>query len=359
MSNNFISLIVPTYNERSNIVPLVERIHRAIGNYNYEIVFVDDDSPDGTSNLVRSLSSKYPVRVITRSGKRGLASAVIDGLKETKGDIIGSINADLQHPPEILPELIRQLEEGADVAIASRYVKGSNCQDWGLARRIISKGAITLAHLLLPSTRQITDPMSGFYMLRRHVIASADLRPSGYKVLLEMLMEGNFQKVTEVPYTFSLRNNGRSKLGFRQYFDYLWQIFRLMKRKGELLRFVKFYLVGTIGTLLNMGLLWILTEFIGLPYLISAVIATGCAIISNFILNNFFTFSDRCSATVPIFVSRLLKFSLVSLSGMAINVGALWLFTEVAGIYYLHSNLLGIVLATLLRYIANSLWTWG
>lgn len=353
-----ISLIIPTYNERENIVPLVERIHRAMSNYDYQILLIDDDSPDGTAEVAANLSPRYPVRVIVRRNKRGLASAVVDGLRISKGEIIGALNADLQHPPEVIPDLLREIENGADIAIASRYVKGGRCQDWGLTRRIISRGATALAHLLLPSTRRFTDPMSGFYMLRKSVIANADLRPTGYKILLEILLEGKFHQVAEVAYTFGSRRSGYSKLGIRQYIDYLRHIFRLMKRKGELLRFIKFCAVGASGILVNMGLLWLLTEFAGIYYLVSGAIAKELSIVSNFTLNDFSTFRDRRLPAVSSFFSRLLKFNLVSIAGLVINIGVLWLLSEVFGIYYLISNLFGIMLATLFRYALSLWWTW-
>ena len=353
-----ISIIIPTYNERENIIPLVERIDQALSNYDYEILFVDDSSRDGTAELAIALSPKYPVKVMVRWNKRGLASAVVDGLKQATGQIVGVMDADLQHPPEVIPDLLRAIKDGADIAVASRYIKGGGCQGWGLTRRIISKGAIVLAHLLLPSTRRVRDPMSGFFMFNRQVVAHADLRPTGFKILLEILMEGEFRDITEVPYTFSVRSGGESKLNARQQVDYLKHIYSLMKRKGELTRFLKFCAVGLSGVLVNMGLLWLLTEVAGLFYLVSAAISIETSIISNFVLNDYFTFRDRRSPQVKSFLSRLLKFNLVSLAGLGFNMGVLWLLTEVFGIYYLLSNLCGIAVATLWNYLVNTWWTW-
>ena len=353
-----ISIIIPTYNEKDNIIPLVERIDHTLSNYDYEIVFVDDSSRDGTAELAIALSPKYPVKVVVRQNKRGLASAVVDGLIQATGQIVGVMDADLQHPPEVVPDLLQATKSGADIAVASRYVKGGGCQGWGLVRRIISKGAIILAHLLLPSTRRVRDPMSGFFMFNRQVVAHADLKPTGFKILLEILMEGEFQNIAEVPYTFSVRSGGESKLNARQQIDYLKHIYSLMKRKGELIRFLKFCAVGLSGVLVNMGLLWLLTEVAGLFYLLSAAISIETSIISNFILNDYFTFRDRRSPQVKSFLSRLLKFNVVSLAGLGLNMGVLWLLTEVFGIYYLLSNLCGIAVATLWNYLVNTWWTW-
>ena len=356
--NKTISLIIPTYNERDNITPLVMRIHQVLSNYDYRILFIDDDSSDGTAELITSLSPKYPVSVIIRKDKRGLASAVVDGLRHATGEIIGVMDADLQHPPEVIPDLLEKIDGGADMAIASRYVPGGAIPGWGLARRIISKTAIFLAHVLLPPTRQIKDPMAGFFIFNRQAIANADLKPTGYKILLEILIEGEFRNIAEVPYTFGTRSSGESKLSARQEVDYLKHVYSLMRRTGEVLRFFKFCLVGLSGIGVNEGLLWLLTELAGLPLPVSSAIGIESSIISNFFLNNFFTFRDRRSPEVKSTLIRLLKFNLVSLAGLGLNLGILLLLTNVFGIYYLASNLVGIAVAALWNYILSTWWTW-
>ena len=356
--NKTISVIIPTYNERDNIVPLVERIHHALSNYEYSILFIDDDSRDGTAELARSLSTKYPVSVIVRKDKKGLASAVADGLKHTTGETVVVMDADLQHPPEVVPDLLKAISEGADMAVASRYVAGGGCQGWGLVRRLISKTAVFLAHLLLPSTRNIKDPMSGFFMFSRQAIAGADLKPAGYKILLETLVLGNFQHITEVPYTFRTRSSGESKLSSRQQIEYLRHVYSLMRRTGEAQRIIKFCIVGGSGILVNMGLLWLLKEMAGLPITIASPISIETSIISNFTLNNLFTFRDRRSPVLKSTLLRLLKFNLVSLGGLGINLGVLLFLTNVVGIHYLIANLVGIVAAFMWNYILSTWWTW-
>ena len=353
-----ISLIIPTYNEHDNIIPLTQRLNHVLSGHSYEIVFIDDNSADGTAELAASLKDEYPIKVIVRKNKRGLASAVVDGLKVTSGHIIAVMDADLQHPPELVPDLLREIEAGADVAVASRYVKGGGCQGWGLTRRLMSKGAGFLAHLLLPATRQVSDPMSGFFMFNREVVAEAQLKPTGYKILLEILMVGKFQSVAEVPYTFVTRERGKSKLNARQQIDYLKHILSLMRRTGELARFIKFCLVGISGVGVNMGLLWLLTELGGLFYLLSAAISIETSIITNFLLNNYFTFADRNKQGVKPLFGRLLKFNLVSLAGLGINMAILWLLTEGLGLFYMVSNIVGIAAATLWNYLVNNWWTW-
>jgi len=350
--------VIPTFRERANIAPLVERIHKALHGVDYEVVVIDDNSRDGTEELVAELAARFPVRIIVRTDKKGLASAVVDGFGYADGRAIGVMDADLQHPPEVLPELFRALEDGADMAIGSRYVKGGGCEGWSLLRRIISKGAGFLAHLFLPSTRGIADPMSGFFMFRPKVIEGAGLQPTGYKILLEILVAGNPQRVAEVPFVFVTRTAGESKLRLSQQLDYLRQIASLMKRTGELTRFLKYCLVGASGVLVNMGLLWLLTEVGGLYYLVSSAFSIETSIITNFALNDRFTFPDRRSRGFGQFLRRLAKFNTVSLAGLGVNMAVLWTLTSVFGVYYLLSNLAGIAVATLWNYLVNFWWTW-
>jgi dolichol-phosphate mannosyltransferase len=226
-----ISIIVPTYNERDNITPLIERIDRAMSPRDYEVVFVDDNSRDGTAELINSLSGKYPVKALVRQDERGLATAVIHGIEHSEGDTIVVMDADLQHPPEVIPALLSQTENGADITIASRYIEGGGMREWGLLRRIISKGAIMLAHLFLPATRKVKDPMSGFFAFKRPALGKSRLKPTGYKILLEILIEGKFKNAVEVPYTFENRRGGESKLNARQQIEYLKHLFSLMRRR--------------------------------------------------------------------------------------------------------------------------------
>jgi dolichol-phosphate mannosyltransferase len=365
-----VSIVIPTYNERENIAPLVERIDHALAPRDYEVVFVDDDSQDGTAELIDSLAGKYPVRAIVRKDERGLATAVIRGIEESQGDIIVVMDADLQHPPEVIPDLLNKTENGADMAIASRYVAGGGMKDWGLTRRLISKGAIMLAHLLLPTIRKVKDPMSGFFAFKRPSLGKAHLSPRGYKILLEILIEGKFQNAAEVPFTFESRSLGASKLNARQQIEYLRHLFSLMWRTGELMRFLKFCLVGASGVIVNYGLYWLLTRLAGFTPLDNATIggiASGnlamaisieTSIITNFILNNYLTFADRNVRGLKAFLGRLLKFNLICLVGGLIQIGVANLLTITLGIYDLISVLIAIVVAMLWNYLLNTWITW-
>jgi dolichol-phosphate mannosyltransferase len=355
---NMLSIVIPTYNEQDNIVPLVERISRTLGDRKYEILLVDDNSKDKTVEIAAGMADKYPVKVLVRKREKGLATAVMHGFKYARGNIIGVMDADLQHPPEVNAALIKAIENGADMAIGSRYIPGGGVPNWGLLRRIISKGALSLAHLFLPSTRKVKDPMSGFFMFKREKIEGVELKPIGYKILLEMIVMGKFENIVEVPFIFEDRSSGRSKMKARQQLDYLEHIFSLMRRKGELVRMLKFIAVGLSGVVVNMGILWLLTELAGLAYYISSLIGIEASIISNFLLNDYFTFADRRSGKTGSFFLRLLKFNLTCGTGAAIQYGILLLLTSVVGLNYLLSNFIGIVVAFLWNYILSTFWTW-
>jgi dolichol-phosphate mannosyltransferase len=351
-----ISIIIPTYNEKDNIAPLLSRVDKALSGNNYEILIVDDGSKDGTIELASNLADRYPVRVIVRQNERGLATAVVHGLKSAAGQIIGVMDADLQHPPEVIPDLIKAIQGGADMVVASRYIEGGGCPNWGLSRRIISRVALMISHLLLPSTRQVKDPLAGFFMFRRQNVDPEKLKPIGYKISLEVMLTGRFQRIVEVPYIFEDRSAGQSKLNPGQQLDYLKHLFSLMARTGELGMLIRFIIVGLSGVVVNQGLLWLLTDFGGLQYYISAIFAIEASIISNFVLNDYFTFADRRAGKS--FLVRLLKFNVTCLAGAGIQYGLLLLFTSVFGIYYLISNLIAIVIAFLWNYFFSRNWTW-
>jgi dolichol-phosphate mannosyltransferase len=199
------SIVIPTYKEHDNISPLVERLGQALAGREYEIVLIDDDSRDGTEELVATLAALYPVRIVVRKGKKGLATAVLDGFGFARYDTILVMDADLQHPPEVVPGIIQAMDAGADVSIASRYVPGGGNVGWSKLRQVISNGAIFLAHLLLPLSRKVKDPMSGFFAFRRGLIQNVKLDPIGYKILLELIVIARPHKVVEVPFMFRIR----------------------------------------------------------------------------------------------------------------------------------------------------------
>ncbi|ALM75729.1 glycosyltransferase [Thermococcus barophilus] len=353
-----ISIIVPTYNERENLEELVSRISKALEDYEFEIIIVDDDSPDKTWEKAQELSQKYPVRVIRRVNEKGLSSAVIRGFKEAKGDVFVVMDADLQHPPEVIPRLVEAIERGADIAIGSRYVKGGKVENWYWWRKLISKGAIMIGRVALPKIRNIKDPVSGFFALRRGIVENVELNPVGFKILLEILIKGKYGRVVEVPYAFGLRKSGESKLSQRQIFNYLRHLYRLMKWEGEIDRLIKFSIVGMSGIVVNQFFLWLFANILGrgiANLMIANVFATELAILNNFTWNDLWTFKDLKNK--PLY-KRLFSFHLAALTGAIVQ----WTIFGVLvflGMHYLIANLIGIGFSFIVRFLVNRHITWG
>ncbi len=354
-----LSIIVPTYNERENIPVLVERVKNALSDIEFELVIVDDDSPDGTWKLAEELRKKYPfLKVIRRKNERDLATAVIEGFRKSKGDVLTVMDADLQHPPEKIKEMFKKIQDGAEIVVGSRYVAGGEIENWSFKRKFYSKGARAIAYLLLPKSREVKDPLSGFFMLKRDVIKNVELHPIGYKILLEILIKGKYKKVEEVPILFKDRERGSSSLVFKEYGKYSRHLLRLSWEEGEILRFVKFGLVGGSGILINEGLLWFLWGMMGIYLLLSSLISVEVSIIWNFIWNEVWTFHDRGKEGVKEFFKRMGKFNLVSIIGLILNVAILMFLNKVFGIYPLTANIVGIAVAFIWNFAANNLWTW-
>ena len=223
-----LSIVVPTYMEAENIPMLVEEVENALKDVSFELIIVDDNSPDGTATLAERLNGKYGnIKVLRRPGKLGLGSAVLEGFREAKSDVLAVMDADLQHPPELLPQMYRKICEGYSLVVASRYVDGGGVEGWSFFRRLISWGAVKLAHLFLPRTSRIKDPISGYFMLNRSVVDNVKLNPIGYKVLLEILVKGKYNSIIEIPYSFKPRCKGESKLKLKEVENYVRHVFRL------------------------------------------------------------------------------------------------------------------------------------
>ena len=216
-----VSIIVPTYNESRNLPSLAQQVFDVGGRsgLNIELIVVDDDSPDGTGRIAEDLKVRFPgIKVIHRRGKLGLASAVIEGFAKASHGVIGVIDADLSHPPEVIPRLVRPIEEGkADLVFGSRYIPGGGEENWPFLRRLTSKGAVLLAKPLTG----VKDPVSGFFFMRRGVIDGVMLNARGYKIGLEILVKGRYRNVVEVAYTFVNRKVGKSKLNTSEFTNYL------------------------------------------------------------------------------------------------------------------------------------------
>ena len=225
-----ISIVVPTYNEAENVGNLVNQIDYALKGIDYEVIFVDD-STDDTVDAIKAVMAENPhVRMEHRETEKGLATAVLKGFTLANGDYIAVMDADLQHPPAILRSMYAVMETGADFCVPSRFIPGGSDGGLGPYRKLVSGVARYIGKIMLPSLRKITDPTSGLFMFRRDVIKGADLRPIGWKIMVEVLAMGTYRSVVEIPYKFQARPAGESKLSSKVTVEYLKQVADLTKR---------------------------------------------------------------------------------------------------------------------------------
>lgn len=357
-----ISVVLPTYNEAENIkllLPALRKVLEDIVNKNYEIIIVDDNSPDNTAAVARETAAKIGiksnVKIIVREGKKGLATAVIDGFRASSGKYLIVMDADLQHPPEKIKEMYLELKKGADIVVASRFIKGGRDEGLGFLRKIFSKGAALIGKLMVPQIRVLSDPMSGFFALKRTVIEGRldQMNPKGFKILLEIMVKGRYSKdnVKEVPIIFRKRAYGESKLGIKEIVDYLLHILSLNEY-----RILKFMAVGVSGIFVNEGVLWFTHYKVSLPIYLSGLLAIETSILSNFSLNSLVTFrKEKVKGTI---LTRLGKYHVATAIGAFINYVTLLILTHLLNINPLTANLIGILLGFLANYTLSEHYVW-
>ncbi|MBP9750879.1 MAG: glycosyltransferase family 2 protein [Candidatus Peribacteraceae bacterium] len=294
-----LTLVLPTYKETESLPIILPEIEAALRGQEFEVIIVDDDSPDGTAAVARGLIAKYPwLRVIRRVGRRGLSSAVIEGWLAGRGDVLAVADADGQHDLSILPALAKDCADGAAVAIGSRYVAGGSTGTWGGSRLALSQAATWLTGLLCPSP--VTDPMSGFFAVRRDAFEAAvhGLRPKGFKLLMEVLVHlPKGARLAERPYTFRERRAGVSKMSLRVEVEFLESLYDLTVGRVFPLILVKYLLVGALGIVVNLAAFRLVSAFwpatLQPTYLgatTALLIAIEASILFNFLLNNVWTF---------------------------------------------------------------------
>tara|TARA_Y100000310_G_scaffold339655_1_gene432976 strand:+ start:3578 stop:4669 length:1092 start_codon:yes stop_codon:yes gene_type:complete len=352
-----LSLVIPTYNEKENIQKLIKKIQREFNDNKIEgeIIIVDDNSPDGTGDILEDLKKKEKnIKVIHRKGKLGLSSAVLEGWKIAEGEVLGVMDADLSHPSEKIKELFWAIEKGgADFTIGSRYIKGGKIEGWGPYRKILSKGATLLARIFT----NIKDPMTGFFMIKKDCIKNKKINPKGFKILLELIIKADYEKIKEIPITFINRVEGKSKAGTKEIFGYLQNLAGYLPYKKNVIReFFKFVIVGGIGTIVNILILYLLTEKVGVYYIFSAIISFIVAMTSNFTLNKVWTFKENIKLDAG---KKYLQFGLVSVSALLVNLFFLYIFTEIFGIYYIISQIFAIGIALIINFLGNKVWTFA
>ena len=362
-----ISVVIPTYKEADSIQEVIRRCGAALAECGeeYELIVVDDNSGDGTAELAEELGGAFHVRVLRRAGRLGLATAVVDGWKLARGDLLGVIDADLQHPPEILVALASALRHStADLAIASRYIAGGGTSDWEFIRRVISSGATHLAATVLPlKLSSVSDPMSGMFVVRAAAISGVELAPLGYKILLEVLARGRIEHVVEVPYQFEERTRGASKLGTRQYGEYLAHLLRLAFATGQFRAWVLYSFVGLTGAVLDIGLIYWASGRSGGSVLWVVPLAVEAALLWNFLWNQNGTFVHRfrSDSKKERRFSRLWLYQKICLPGAILNV-VLTLALASQGVRLALAAAAGVVLdgSVNLAFNIPSIWKiWG
>ncbi|WP_414684164.1 glycosyltransferase [Microbacterium sp.] len=347
-----LSVIVPTYNEAPNVEELVRRVTKAVEGIEAEIVFVDD-STDDTPDVVRTVaaSASIPVRLIHREERTGgLGGAVLEGFAAAEADACIVIDGDLQHPPETIPALYERFQRGdVDIVIASRYAGGGTSH--GLADRtrvLVSKASTALTRAMFPiKLRDVSDPMTGFFLIDRRSVDQALLRPRGFKILLEILARRSM-RVAEVPFDFADRHAGESKASIRQGLHFLSQLTALRFGKMSL-----FAVIGGLGAIANVAIVWALTQ-LGVGYIIAAIVAAETTIIGNFLLQERFVFHDMRESASAWWLRFAKSFSfnnaeaLVRIPIIALMVES-WQFSAVL------ATAITLVVAFIVRFVFHSL----
>jgi dolichol-phosphate mannosyltransferase len=357
-------VILPTYNEVKNVSILIPRIFEQaskIATHELHVLVVDDNSPDGTGEVVRKYADEYPSLHVITGEKKGLGEAYKRGiafaLSTLKPDIVFQMDADLQHDPSLLPLFVSLYNYGFSLVIGSRFAPGGST-DFPLHRKLLSLLGNWLIRFVggLPRLRDCT---SGYRCIRAELIEKCDfsnLSTRGYSFQSSLLFEllRNGARVVEIPIIFSARLYGESKLSFRDQLEFLTNLAKIRFRKSN--EFIKFCVAGTSGVVVNMGGYILLTRFVGLPLEIASPIAIETSILSNFFLNSVWTFRNREIESYC--VTKLMRFHTVAALAGVTNYFLLLLLVKILGWWDITANLTGIMLGTFVNYSMNSLWTW-
>lgn len=355
-----LSIVVPTFNESANIAELVRRLGTVLQGVRWEVVFVDDDSPDDTAQFVRSLASHDPhVRVVHRIARRGLSSACIEGVLATSAPYVAIMDADLQHDESILPKMLSALRSGGfDIAVGSRYVEGGGIGDWDDKRASISRLATRLSHLVVP--HDLHDPMSGFFMITRQAFMDRvrNLSSLGFKILMDLFASGKTPlRFVEVPFRFRSRFAGESKLDGHVAWDFGMLLLDKLVGRWIPVRFISFGMIGAAGVLVHMAILAALYRTGHASFSVGQTIATMGAMVFNFTINNLLTYRDAKLRGMKM-LKGLMTFSLACSVGAIANVGiAQYLFEHRQG--WIPAAIGGILVGAVWNFATSSFYTWG
>lgn len=358
-----LAVVIPTFNESGNIGELVRRLDAALKGREWEAVFVDDASPDGTAQMLREIAVRdRRIRVIERIDRRGLSSACIEGMMATGAPLIAVMDADLQHDPTVLIRLEAALKADPelDLAIASRFVEGGGTGDWESERIAKSETASRIAQLVLKA--ELTDPLSGFFMIRAKRFRELAPRLSGigFKILLDLLTTARRPlRFAEVPLQFHRREVGESKLDHVVAMEFLVALYDRMFGRIIPTRFAMFALIGVIGVAVHLSLLWLFFGLLGAEFVAGQITATMGAMTFNFFLNNALTYRDRRLHGTRALLRGWLSFCAVCSIGAVANIGIAAFLFEERYAYATASALAGVLVAAVWNYALSSRFTWG
>ena len=354
-----LAVVVPTFNERDNVSELVSRLDQCLRGEAWEVIFVDDDSTDGTSARIREIARKDPrVRCVQRIGRRGLSSACVEGMLASSSPYLAVIDGDCQHDETVLPRMLELLKRGeADVVVGSRYTAGGGIGSWEASRAKMSRFATRLSRAVIK--HDLSDPMSGFFALHREVLELAvrNLSSVGFKILLDIIASSpKPPRVKELPYEFRNRHAGESKLDGQAVWGYLMLLADKLIGGVVPVRFVSFALIGAVGVFVHFAVLAVLFRSMSLPFTLSQAGAAAVAMTSNFTLNNALTYRDM-RLKGWLWVKGLVSFMLTCSFGALANVGvASYLFKRHT--FWALSALAGIVVSTVWNYGMTAIYTW-
>ena len=368
-----LAVVLPTYNERKNVATMVARLEKALAGIAWEVVFVDDNSPDGTSDEARTLSLADPrVRCIQRIGRRGLASAAIEGMCSTAAPVVAVMDADHQHDPELLPQMLAAVNSGEyDIAYASRFAEGSSTEAWGRPDRVKASGVANRIANKVTGV-ELSDPMSGYFMLRTETLRADAHRLSGvgFKILLDILATiDKPMRVKEFPMNFAARAEGESKLDQTVVFEFLVGLYD--KWLGRIIptRFALFGTVGALGVLVQVGALKLIKVILGHSlassslsgseyFILANTLAAIVAMSFNFVLNNELTYSDKRLRGFGPLMRGWAQFALTCSLGLLTNVGSAAVLKSM-GIHELVAVVGGIILGSVWNFALSSKFVWG
>ncbi len=353
------AVVVPTLNERDNISEVVSRLEQCLRGKAWEVIFVDDDSTDGTAARVREIARQDPrVRCLQRIGRRGLSSACVEGMLASSSPYLAVIDGDCQHDETVLPRMFEILKGGeADLVVGTRYAAGGGIGSWSVSRARMSRFATRLSRAVIK--HDLSDPMSGFFALRREVLELAvrNLSSIGFKILLDIIASSpKPPRVKELPYEFRNRHAGESKLDGQAVWGYLMLLADKFIGGVVPARFISFAVIGGVGVFVHLAVLVILFRVMSLPFTFSQAGAAAIAMTSNFTLNNALTYRDMRLRGWP-WVTGLVSFMLACAFGALANVGtASFLFKRHT--FWILSALAGIVVGTVWNYAMTATYTW-